>query len=376
MVTLEKFRYIVENSHEYAKDWKLKKEGKVCGCLCGNVPEEIIYAAGILPVRIFGSHQTSRLAQTYIQDNRCSFSRDLLEQGLIGQYDYLDGLTYTQGCIVTGLVYAYWNMHRPLAWSHMIWPPFLHDNPKARETMVGELNNFKLSLEKWNGHPISEEALTKSVEIYRTNRQLLKQIYELNKAHPSIYKGSDIFRIVAASMLMDKEEHNHLLQQLLQKKQESSPQSNERIRLMVISSGYDAIAFAEAVESIGADIVIDDHCIGSRYFWGNATSDEDPMTAIALWYLKEKSSCPQYDYAYGNRITRVLQFVREYDVQAVIILAQKFCGTHQLDQVDIVSALDEEGIPNLVIESDATIPIGQYRMRIEAMLEMIQGVIL
>ena len=142
---------------------------------------------------------------------------------------------------------------------------------------------------------------------------------------------------------------------------------------MIISNGYDDIAFTELVESLGADVVIDDHCLGLRYFWGDAVVDKEPMTALALWYLKEKAVCPPWDWAYGQRITRLLQLVKEYDVEAVISLAQMFCGTHQWDQVDIVSAFKKEGIPILSLEADVTIPAGPFRTRIEAMLEMVQS---
>jgi benzoyl-CoA reductase subunit C len=33
--------------------------------------------------------------------------------------------------------------------------------------------------------------------------------------------------------------------------------------------------------------------------------------------------------------------------------------------------LDENGIPNLFLEFDVTVPLGQFRIRVEAFLEMI-----
>ena len=45
------------NRHEYAQDWQKRTGGKVMGYFCTYVPEEILYAAGVLPVRILGSHE-------------------------------------------------------------------------------------------------------------------------------------------------------------------------------------------------------------------------------------------------------------------------------------------------------------------------------
>ena len=54
---IEKFKEWYEERHEYAKEWKKKTGGKVLGYFCTYVPEEILYAAGVLPVRILGSHE-------------------------------------------------------------------------------------------------------------------------------------------------------------------------------------------------------------------------------------------------------------------------------------------------------------------------------
>ena len=50
------FGDIVTNRHAYAKDWKARTSNKILGCFCTYVPEELVYAAGILPVRILGGH--------------------------------------------------------------------------------------------------------------------------------------------------------------------------------------------------------------------------------------------------------------------------------------------------------------------------------
>jgi len=48
---IERFRSVIENPQGYAKS--LHEQGKlVAGYMCTHVPEEILYAAGIVPVRI------------------------------------------------------------------------------------------------------------------------------------------------------------------------------------------------------------------------------------------------------------------------------------------------------------------------------------
>ncbi len=53
-------------------------------------------------------------------------------------------------------------------------------------------------------------------------------------------------------------------------------------------------------------------------------------------------------------------------------MQQKFCDPHELDIPAIKKALEGKGIPTLFLELDVTVPIGQFRTRVEAFLEMLQ----
>lgn len=373
-MTLDKFRYLVDNRHEYARKWKSVTGGKVCGCICANVPEEYIYAAGVLPVRILPDPKTPQtLASAHIQANRCAMCRGCLEEGLRGRYDYIDALVYVQGCLAQSLTFSSWVMHVPLAWKYRMFQPFRQDIPAARKVYADFLEDFRLSFEKWLGSPISEESLAKSVATYRENRQLMKQVYELRKKRPPLISGSDAQRMVLASMLIDKKEHNDLLRQLLQEVQELRQPSNGRPRVMIIGSGMAPVDFTELVEAVGADVVVEDHCLGVRYFWGDDVMDENPMAAIATYYYEKKPQCAYQDCTGEGAMKRLSQSAKEYDVEAVIWLAQVFCGTHQWDIVDGVALFEKEGVPVLRLERGRSIPKARFRAQIEAFLDKVKG---
>jgi benzoyl-CoA reductase/2-hydroxyglutaryl-CoA dehydratase subunit BcrC/BadD/HgdB len=66
----EKFQEVYEKRHDYAREWKKRTGGKFMGCFCSYCPEEIIYAADILPVRMLGSHEPQSYTEPYINENR------------------------------------------------------------------------------------------------------------------------------------------------------------------------------------------------------------------------------------------------------------------------------------------------------------------
>jgi benzoyl-CoA reductase subunit C len=52
----------------------LQRKGHLlAGYMCTHVPEEILYAAGIVPVRILSSHVSQAMTRSYMHETYCSF---------------------------------------------------------------------------------------------------------------------------------------------------------------------------------------------------------------------------------------------------------------------------------------------------------------
>ena len=66
---MEEFRQNRLNRHQTAVRWKEDKKSQVIGTLCCCVPEEIIHAAGMLPVRILGAHEETTEADLHFPTN-------------------------------------------------------------------------------------------------------------------------------------------------------------------------------------------------------------------------------------------------------------------------------------------------------------------
>ena len=54
-------------------------------------------------------------------------------------------------------------------------------------------------------------------------------------------------------------------------------------------------------------------------------------------------------------------------------MQMKFCDPHELDTPAIKKALENDvGVPTIFLEFDVTVPIGQFKTRVEAFLEIIR----
>lgn len=70
----------------------MKETGKnAFGCFPIYTPEEIVYAAGYLPVGLWGGQTTFKNVDKYIQSFCCSIMRANMELGMKGTYDFLAG---------------------------------------------------------------------------------------------------------------------------------------------------------------------------------------------------------------------------------------------------------------------------------------------
>ena len=365
----DRLRQVIDDPHKYVEEWKDSTGRKAAGYLCTYVPEELLYAAGVLPVRVLTKAEHIDIVGKHIPGNYCAHSRGCLAQGLQGRYSYLDGLVDSHGCQQMLQTFYSWQKHRPLPFSHRVFVPQNRHHPQAANQLYQELVSFKSSLEEWTGEPVTEEALAAAIQVYNTNRRLMREIYELRKQDPPALSGSETFELVLSSMLMDKEEHSQLLSQVL--KELSPKQGAGRTRVMLLGSVTQDIELYRLIESLGGDIVIDDDCVGTRYFWNEVALDGSSLAAIGSRYL-DKPPCPLWDLdPKRERCSHVLKLAQEYQVQGAVFARLKFCDPHAYDIPAIQATLKDNDIPALVIETDITLARGQLRTRIEAFLEML-----
>jgi benzoyl-CoA reductase subunit C len=367
----DQFKKWYENRHEYAKKWKERTGGKVIGTFCTYVPEEILYAADILPVRILGSHEPQDVSEPHIFAMFCPFCRDCLAQGLKGRYDYLDGITIAQSCLHIRQAYTSWDLHIPVDFKYYLPHPMHVQSPRAVPYLTEELKLFKKAVEEWTGKQITEEDLKRGIKIMNTNRHLLQQVYELRKKPNPPLTGLEAMLMVVSSQMVDKREHNKALEELLEKlPSRSLDEPGER--LMIIGSEDDDTEFIAMVEDLGSRIVIDEHCTGTRYFYEEVNTNGDVLTSIAERYVK-RIPCPSKDWPKRTRVEHIVKLAKEYNIQGAIVMQMKFCDPHELDTPAIKEALENDvGVPIIFLEFDVTVPIGQFKTRVEAFLEIIR----
>jgi len=359
--------------------WKQKGK-RVIGTICCYVPEEIIHAAGLLPIRIRATGCTDdSAAEAWMSPFSCSYARSCLEFLMNGTYDYLDGVVSSDGCLMAGRIYDNWRYAgkekingKKYFLRQVGAPRLLKENtlPFYREELV----EFKKALEEFTGVEITDEKLKVSIELYNETRRLIRELYELRKSNTPVISGSETLRITLAAMSMPKEEYNQMLKDFLAEAAKREPITNTRARLMIIGSAIDDPEYLKVIEDKGGLIVADATCYGSRYLWEPVEVDGgDAMSALAKSYLS-RPTCPRMCNLHDDLHAFILKAAQDFRIDGIIYASMKYCEIWGGENVFLEDKIKEANIPLLAVEREEILTnAGQLAVRAEAFIEMIEG---
>lgn len=359
----------VEN--EYVKEWKASGR-PVVGFFCAHAPEELLWAAGILPVRLRGTgSQDTSFADPYLGSFNCSFVRHTLNRIMKGDLAFLDGLLVTNSCDHIRRLFDVCAAKDVAPFTHYLDVPHVQSEESFARLSAG-LRGLQATLESCFGVSISRDALSDAVKLHNQTRVLLARASALRAEDPPRATGSEALALSVASASVPKDRFNRLVEQRVAELERRAPApASTGPRLLVIGGTLDEPSYLELIESMGASIVADQLCWGSKSFANLADENIDPIDAIARRIL-EHMPCPRMLDQYPKRLANLIEAVKQYRVGGIICERLKFCDMWG-GEIEMLrrSLKQEAGIPLLVLERDyaAGSGVGQLRTRVQAFLE-------
>jgi benzoyl-CoA reductase subunit C len=377
-MAIEKFQEWYKNRHDYQKDWKKRTNGKMVGFFCTYAPEEIFYAFDVLPVRILGSHEIQDVTEPHLFGMFCPFCRDVLAQGLKGKYDYLDGIMIAQSCIHLRQSYSSWDIHKNPGWSHFLPMPSHVQSPRAVPFLSAEYEILIKKLENLTGKTITDTDLNRGIDIMNDVRRAMKDIYEFRKDENPRITGAESMYMTCSQFFTDAREWLPVAREAITELKTRKLDRDPGKRLMLVGSENDDLEFIQMVEtlgereSVGATVVIEEHCTTTRYFWDEVQKTGNPLQDIANRYVS-RTACPSKDWPKRTRLERILKFAKDFNVDGAIVIQQKFCDPHETDIPFVRKFLEDNNIPTYFLEFDVTTAVGPFAIRVEAFLETLEA---
>ncbi|MBW1785788.1 MAG: 2-hydroxyacyl-CoA dehydratase [Deltaproteobacteria bacterium] len=388
---IDAFAQFNEDRHQAIKKYKEKTGKKVFGYFCCLSPEEILFAADVLPIRITGTGEPLQHADLHVPPNSCPFARSCLDAGMRGLYDYLDGVLIPNSCdIIFSMEYLWKELvprpTPPAIISGVDIKPFVHyinypekiNSPEVMPYYTTILQTFRQDLERTLNRTITDDDLSAAVTAYNEDKVQMKRMYDMRKTDPPAVSGYEAWQAAYASVSMPRDEHAALLKDWLDEIEQSGRRAEEGVRIYLSGSAMDHINahIFKVIEACGGQVVSDDLCVGTRTFWYPLNLDLPPLEAIARRSLG--TACPRSTvtaHIPENRWAHIKNTTAGFDLEGAIFYVLKCCDARLSEFPHLRDKLRQElDMPILFLEGDYTIEgVEQMTGRVEAFLEMIEG---
>lgn len=363
---------------------ELRKNKKpAIGAFCIFVPEEIIVGAGGACFGLCGgSPATIADAETELPRNICPLIKSAHGFKLQKTCAYTQSADFIYGettCEAKKKTWEILNKHHPVKVMNI---PHMK-REKDLKLWKEELFEFKEHIEELTGEPLSLEKMKEGTKIINEKREALQRLDKLRSMNPDVVpiSGKDALFITQIGFLDEPKRYTQKLNELcdeLEKRVEEkySLYEKDTPRLMVLGTPFALPNWKlhTAVETSNGVIINEESCIGHRYYKDNVNLDEvKDEDALMEQLLKKYSSVDCACFTPNTpRIDKILQMYKDRFADGVIYYSLSFCHTYNVEAHLVTQALEKEGIPCLVIESDySPEDAGQIKTRVEAFLESI-----
>ncbi|MFQ5613548.1 MAG: 2-hydroxyacyl-CoA dehydratase, partial [Anaerolineae bacterium] len=323
--------------------------GKVVGHFQVYFPEEIVHAAGMLPMKIRGAPVEAMQADSRFGSYLCSILKTSLELALSKRVELEMFVTHPI-CDAARNLGAVWgrNFSYPC---QILYLPQNANSGHAAQYLRGEYERLKRNVEDIAGRQVTDDDLRQSLAVFNENRALLRELYAIKRDSPWLISADEAYALLAVGGVLPREEHNEILRAALPMIKARTTKQQDKIRV-VFEGGFCEQPPLDMIRTIARScyVVDDDLLIGLRWILEDVPLEGDPLLNLAEAYLEKSSYSPvQHDLRKPKEMM-LLERIKSAGAEAAIITAAKMCEPGLEEQVAYTFALDEENIPYFVSE--------------------------
>lgn len=373
---LDEFKVKAATPKQQLAEYKAQGK-KVVGVLPYYAPEELVYAAGIVPMGIWGSNnKTISRAKEYCATFYCTIAQLALEMLLDGTMDGLDGIITPTIC----------DTLRPMSQNFRVamgdkMSVIFLAHPQNRfedfglQFTVDQYTHVKKELEKIAGREITNDDIKNAIKVYNESRAARRKFVKLASDHCDVITPTKRSAVLKAFHFMLKDEYTAKLNELnaeLEKLPVCDWQGTK-----VVTSGIicDNLALLAAFEENNIAIAADDVAHETRSFRTDVPEDADPMMALAHQFANIDYDVLLYDpkSSENRRGEFVANLVKESGAQGLVLFMQQFCDPEEMEYPYLKKALNDADIPHIKLGIDQQMrDFGQARTAIQAFADVLE----
>ena len=317
------FENLLDNADNELVEKAKADGGLAIGYTCFHIPEVLLNVGQCFSVRLRAPRTGSVDIATYYMSNyTCEFARALVERGIEGGFNFLDGLAGVDACSMMNRFYEHFELLK------------MNDKPNMFVTHCD----------------MPYKVVDYSVRHYVKQMQI--RLLDVMKEHYGVDISDTAIR-------------------------EPDPKPWYRARVAVVGSEIDDPGLIQMIEEAGAMVVADRFCYGS--FPGREVielKDDEPALEQICRHYMEVSECARYisDEKVQQRRDTADRLAREFNADGIIYEQMKYCDFWGFERALVSHIMSEErGWPVLSIDrlyNNKT--SGQLRTRFQAFVESLE----
>ena len=347
---LERFSHVSSHPGEQLRHY-LEQGKQVVGCFPSYTPEELVEAAGMVPMGLWGGPVEPLLAKKYLPAFACPILQSTLEMGLSGVYKGLSAVMIPTLCDTFRCITQDWLAGVPdIPMIPVSYPQ--NRTPAGMSFLTHEYGVVKRKLEAICGHEISPPELERSIHVYHQHSELMCQFTALANDHLDVITPKVRHQIMKSAWFLTKEEHTALMISLLEELKALPPYSwnGKRVILTGIASEPEELLDILAENQVA--VVGDDLAQESRQYRAKIPAKgETPLARLAGKWREQL--CSLAHDASKARVDMLVDMARTTGADGAVACMMKFCDPEEYDFPLISNALEASpGIPTLFLEVD------------------------
>ena len=366
---LDQMRAVTENPTQTVAVY-MEKTGKgAVGCIAPYTPEEMVHAAGYLPIGLWGGQVELNRVRAVLPAFACSIMQSVKELELTGRYDILSAVICPSVCDTLKAIGQKWSR------SDIPMIQFVHPQnrklPAAMTFLTREYQSVRERLEAAIGERISDEAIHQSIDIYNLQRQTMREFAQTAADYPDLIDPLDRHLVFKSAFFMRKEDHTALVRTLIDMLKAEPKKEWDGLKVVVSGITVEPDSVLEIFKEMKLAIVADDLVHESRQSRVDAPDGENPLERMAQQWQNMYGCSLAYEQE-KTRVPMLRELYEQKQADAVIIAMMKFCDPEEFDYPMIKLEMESNHIPLLQLEIDQQIQsVEQLRTRLQSFVEMI-----
>jgi benzoyl-CoA reductase subunit C len=333
------------------KQWKAAQPGrKAIGYMPIYVPREIVHAAGMLPVGIFGGGDQLEVIQgdAYYQSYICRIPRSTIELGLTGRLDCLDGMLFPSICDVIRNLSGMWQILFKDKYVKYFDVPQDYEDSVGGKFYIHEMQAMRDDLAKLAGKPISDDDLRKSLAVYNENRKAVRELYAYRAQKPWQAPTSEVYLVLRAGGVLPPEEHTVLVRSYISEtdKVQRPRRDNARVVLNGSFCEQPPLGLIKSIEMAGCYVVDDDFQLCQSWLLDEVPTSGDPLEELSKAFLhRSAQTASKYDDKKEDKGKHLLRQVKSRGAEGVVFAMASFCDPALLERPMLQEVLTKHKIP-------------------------------